>query len=469
VGPLGDASDEIAGVDLGDARLARSAVKIVGALATSPGDSFPNQADGDAELEAFYRFVNNDRVEAEDLLAPHVQQTARRAAAAGNVLVLHDTTTFSFKGESTRAGLGRIKKGGQGFSAHVGLVVGRDDGAPLGVIGLIPTVRDAPLRPRAETRSKVYEGPVEFDRWEHLLDECFEHLPDCQAIHVMDREADAYELFCKIVEAGQQFVIRCRTDRVLDVPSGTQPAKLFDALDTARHVLAREVEVSAKKPDRMARLRKVGKRMGRVAQLDVSVTSVELRHPPYTGGKSRKSSTLPRSVEVNVVHVLEANAPDGQAPIEWILHTNLPVVTSEEVGAVIDAYRRRWMIEEYFKALKTGCAFEKRQLESMDALLNALALFVPIAWRLLVLRHLSRATPEASALRALSTRQLKVLRARAKVALSKNPTLREAMLAVAAEGGHIKNNGDPGWQVLGRGYERLLYLEMGFVLGQATK
>jgi hypothetical protein len=450
--------------------LERRAVKLVGALAASPGDSFPLQMEDDAELEAFYRFVNNARVQPEKLLAPHVEQTASRAAAAGRVIVAHDTTTFSFRGESQREGLGRIKKGGQGFSAHVGLVLGEADGTPLGVIGLVPTTRDTPLRPRAETRSKVYEGPVEFDRWGELLDECFEHLPDCRAIHVMDREGDAYELFCKIVEAGHGFVIRCKADRVLDVPAGSQqPRRLYDALEGAKHMLVREVELSAKRPDRLARLRKSEKRMSRLATLHAAVTSVELRHPPYTAGKSRKGTKLPRSVPVNVVHVYEVDTPEGQQPIEWILHTSLDVKTAEEVGFVVDTYRRRWVIEEYFKALKTGCAFEKRQLESKHALLNALALFVPIAWRLLTLRHLSRATPEAPAARLLSARQLQILRARDKVTLSKRPTMREAMLAIAAEGGHIKNNGDPGWQVLGRGYERLLYLEAGFVLGQATK
>jgi len=42
------------------------------------------------------------------------------------------------------------------------------------------------------------------------------------------------------------------------------------------------------------------------------------------------------------------------------------------------------------------------------------------------------------------------------------------MLAVAAEGGHIKNNGDPGWLVLGRGYEKLLDMELGFVIAQKS-
>ena len=136
----------------------------------------------------------------------------------------------------------------------------------------------------------------------------------------------------------------------------------------------------------------------------------------------------------------------------------------EQAEFVVDCYRRRWLIEEYFKAMKTGCAFEKRQLESKHALLNALALFAPIAWRLLSLRNLGREAPDTPASFSISPRQLKILRARAKVPLSQKPTIREAMLAVAAEGGHIKNNGDPGWIVLGRGYEKLLHMELGFAV-----
>jgi len=50
--------------------------------------------------------------------------------------------------------------------------------------------------------------------------------------------------------------------------------------------------------------------------------------------------------------------------------------------------------------------------------------------------------------------QLQVLEATKPDKLSATPTAHEAMTAVANLGGHIKSNGDPGWQVLGRGYER---------------
>lgn len=464
-------SDELAGVGLGDARLDRRASRIAELLAARPGDSFPEQSGDDAELEALYRFLNNGRVEADALLGPHMQMTAARAAAARDVIVIHDTTVFSFGGQSKREGLGRIKKGGQGFSAHVGLVVGLEDGVPLGVIGLVPTVRTAPLKPRAETRSKVHDRDREFERWNDLVDHSVERLGDCSPIHVMDREGDAFTIFTNLVNHGQQFVIRSKNDRVLDVPRGDtkRPRNLHKALDEAAFVMTREVQLSTKRPDRMARLRKVLPRMSRVATLRVTATSVELRHPTYTAGKSRKGSTLPRAIPVNVVHVCEIDAPADQAAVEWILYTTMPVATEAQVSRIIDVYRRRWLIEEYFKALKTGCAFERRQLESKHALLNALSLFVPIAWRLLTLRYLSRVTPDSAATCILSSRQLTILRARKKAPLSSTPTLHEALLAVAAEGGHIKNNGDPGWQVLGRGYEKLLFMEAGFVLGQASK
>jgi hypothetical protein len=94
--------------------------------------------------------------------------------------------------------------------------------------------------------------------------------------------------------------------------------------------------------------------------------------------------------------------------------------------------------------------------------LNALAIFAPVAWRLLLLRHLARSDATAPATAAITAKQLEVLRAVAKKPLPTNANARDAMLAVAALGGHIKSNGDPGWLVLGRGMHDLLLLELGW-------
>lgn len=168
------------------------------------------------------------------------------------------------------------------------------------------------------------------------------------------------------------------------------------------------------------------------------------------------------AIRLNVVYVVERRPPAGEPPVEWFLLTDLPIASADEIAFVVDCYRGRWMIEEYFKALKTGCQYEKRQLESAHSLLNAMAVLAPVAWRLLLLRHLGRHTPERPASAALTAVQLDVLRATAKRPMPARPTVQDAMLAVAGLGGHLPRNGDPGWLVLGRGMHDLLLLELGW-------
>ena len=95
-------------------------------------------------------------------------------------------------------------------------------------------------------------------------------------------------------------------------------------------------------------------------------------------------------------------------------------------------------------------------------LANALAVFAPIACTLLDLRSEARRVPDAPAHLVLSRSQLEVLRALGRVPLPEEPTQRDALLAVAALGGHIKWNGDPGWLTLARGYADLLMLTAGW-------
>ena len=92
-----------------------------------------------------------------------------------------------------------------------------------------------------------------------------------------------------------------------------------------------------------------------------------------------------------------------------------------------------------------------------------------MAWRLLVLRHLGRSAPALPIGPCLDTEQLRLLRkllARRRYQLPVEPTMRDAMLGIAALGGHITNNGPPGWLVLGRGLTRLLDAELGWRLAQ---
>jgi hypothetical protein len=117
-------SAEFGDADLGDVRLNRRLGRLANSVGDRPGESFP-KALNDAELEAAYRFFGNAQVLPEAILAPHVRQTARRAAELPRILVVHDTTTFEFGGQSKREGLGHlIKPSAQGFFGHFSLAIG---------------------------------------------------------------------------------------------------------------------------------------------------------------------------------------------------------------------------------------------------------------------------------------------------------------------------------------------------------
>lgn len=445
-------SAEFDGSDLGDERLDQRLGLLADRVAERPGESFPKVLD-DAELEAAYRFFRNERVTPEGILAPHFRQTARRAAAAPQVLVVHDTTQFEFGGHVKREGLGRLIRPGQGFFGHFSLATSADGTRnPLGLLGLETVFRlEKSIGHKAWTPSK---RRGESDRWLRsvvAVDALLEG--KAKAIHVMDREADSYALLAGLCEANSSFVIRSFQDRVL---LGQQEAGLRNAARAAKVTLRREVPLSPRPHIPGPKGERHPARRYRIAKLSFAAAAVEI---PRTGEGRKAEST---SLGLNIIHVFERHPPRGQPAVEWFLLTNLPIGSPDEIGFAVDCYRGRWTIEEYFKALKTGCQYEKRQLETAHSLLNALAIFAPVAWRLLLLRHLARTDSKASATAALTSKQIEVLRAVAKKPMRRSPTVREAMMAIAGLGGHLKSNGDPGWLVLGRGMHDLLLLELGW-------
>jgi hypothetical protein len=295
-------------------------------------------------------------------------------------------------------------------------------------------------------------------RWKRLVDAVEARIAGTHpVIHVMDREADAFWLLDALITDRRSFIIRSNHDRVLVKPT---EEKLRDAARRARHVLVREVPLSHRKTFPGPKGKRHPPREARIAKLSFAASTIELPRTP--DARSASSPTL----RLNIVHVVEPKAPPDEQPVEWFLLTTLPIKTRAQIAYVVDTYRARWTIEEYFKALKTGCQFEKRQLESSHSLLNALGVLAPIAWRLLLLRHLARHEPTRPATDALPREQVEILRAVSKRPLPKNPSVRDALLAVAALGGHIKNNGEPGWLVLGRGYHDLVLLELGWRAGR---
>ncbi len=463
-------SSEFSRADLGDERLTRRLMTVADIAARAPASSFPEMVTGDGELEGIYRFFSNEKVTPGQIFAPHFAETRTRIGNA-DVLVVHDTTSFVFGGNQKRPGLGRFKSGlYQGFFGHFALAVAADGSRrPFGLVGYCAVVRHRPHRTYLPAGTSQ-----EYARWMELAEAVHREVP--KAIHVMDREADSMEHFHRLQQQGARFVIRLSHDRNLVVEDDSDPAKLFDAMRGGETMLTRSVPLQRRLPDRLMRKgfkRTHPPRMERVAKLRVKATSVTIKRP---GTWLIGPGQPPRQLTINTVLVEEYGAPRDVNPVCWRLVTNLPIDTPEQVEAVVDHYRGRWVIEEYFKVLKTGCAYEKRQLETYRALANALAVFAVIAWRLLLLRHVVRENPDAPATDVLTPRQVRVLERLAAmkgdgipvVKLPANPTAADALMAVAKLGGHLTKNGQPGWQVLGRGYESMLLIELGWRAALAT-
>lgn len=433
-------------------------LQMVERLAAKPAASFPNAMSSEAELDGLYRFFSNRSVAPKAIIQPHLEATLARARAEQRVIVAHDTTEFSFS--SDRDGLGPINDSGHGFFAHMALVLSADGHKrPLGVGGLHTWAR--PDTPRRQKNTHHFaETDRESYRWQSLALDVGERYRDLDVIHVMDSEADAYDLWSALLDGNQRFVIRLHHDRRVGDGSGDR-IKLSDALPVLQARLVREVRISSRKaPHHEARGRKRNaERSCRIATLEITATQITLYRPTTSRAK-------PAELQLNVVHVREIDVPAEFEPVDWKLVTTEPICTTEQIEHIVDGYRTRWVIEEFFKALKTGCAFETRQLETMAALLNALALFVPIAYELLALRSAARTEPNRPALALLRPSQLLVLQRHPRAHMLANATVADALLAIARLGGHIKNNGAPGWIVLGRGYQRLLALEEGMLLAK---
>jgi hypothetical protein len=424
---------EFAGAMFKDQRLSKRLVALATEISQEPASSFPTSLD-EAELEGAYRFFSNKKVMPEKILKPHVERTLERIAGKPVTLALHDTTTLSFRNEGQRVGFGSLTGNSQHLWTHATLAV-RGDGSrrPEGL--LVVTT----------------ETEINHDRWFDSADKANALVGDPRLlVHVMDREADDYALFAKLVKTGARFVVRLQHDRQIDRAGVTDPAKITDALSGAELVAEREVLLSERTPVRGIKGKRVHPaRKRRVAQLSIAAVSVEVKRPRTCVGD------FPSELALNAIRAWEAAPPDGEPAVEWLLLTTEPITTVDDMLRVVDWYRARWVIEEFFKAMKTGCAIEKRQLETFAALGNAVAFFSPIAWQLLLLRHRARDEPTADGSTSLPPGMLHVLRHIARRPLVEHPTSLDVFLAVAALGGHLKRNGEPGWQTLARGYEKL--------------
>jgi len=462
---------EFASARLGDKRRTKRLVAVAEAMSAAPGRSLPEIAKTSAALEGLYRFINPKRysLDAARILESHGEASEKRARGHGTVLVVHDGTdlVYPYEGE-LRAGFGRLGNQ-QGIQALVSLTVAfaehgesltsNDDHEPLGVaacqtwVGARARKKTRKKRPKKKKKTKrtgTRWGRIGGDEWYSSVRKSREVLgSEATLIHVIDREADGIGLFGRLIADGEHFVIRVMRKRRVAVAD--QGADEFVKIVEAANQLPRlfEERIAVAKRCLISEKQTNPPRDARLATLTFAAGEIRIKKSWELGS----DSTVPDELSLNLVHVKERDAPKGQEPVEWFLVTTEPIRTDADVRRVVRIYRARWLIEELFRVLKSGCSIEKRQVESRTALEVILGISLVVAWRLMLLRHKSRADPSAPAGVCFTAVELDLLQRMR--GLSSNGTVQEALLLVARMGGHIKNNGPPGNVVLARGLEKL--------------
>lgn len=437
----------------------------------NPGGTIHGVLDEDpAAIKAAYRLFDSQAVTHTAVLAPHRRWVAREIARAGTYLLIEDTTSV-VPASQNAWGLGPVDNDGltTGFWLHSTLAVGIEFPDPdsdcnrvtvIGLLGQKAWVRDMEKKPRKESKAQSLARPRESQKWGECLSELTGELKPAarsHRIYVADRESDVWEAMQRCQSAGVSFVIRCGQDRALT----DRPELLHAAVDAMAVREKRRVELP----------RSQGQ-ASRSADLQLRFGPLPLRAPARPG-KPAGSDTL----EVHAVHLREIGMPEGTEPVEWLLLTTEPVKTITDAWRVVAIYKRRWLIEEFHKGLKTGAGLENSQLGDVRKLMAWCGvLSVVTTW--LLRQKVCCALPDQPPLKPGEADEelLSLLEAR-RQKRGKPPvpeegwTARSITHAIARAGGFLgrKCDGNPGWLSLWRGWTRLQNQLIGFRLAREMR
>ena len=426
----------------------------MGQFSQSVGESIPLACQDWANTKAAYRFFSNERVCEAEILAGHFESTRQRGATIdGPILVLHDTTEFSYQrekphliGSTTVSCVGANFNGGPRLRTICGLLMHSSlaittDGLPLGLAAIKVWTRkrfkgcNALKRHINPTRVPIEEK--ESIRWLQSLQQSTALFKDVgRCVHIGDRESDIFELFCAAEAVGTNFLVRTCVDRLAE--DGAQ--RVSEVMNEVRVKGSHWIECRDKQGNAVPVL------------LEIKYHLVKIL-PPV--GKS----TNYRPQILTVIHAREVGTPKNRKRIDWKLLTNLPV---NSPGAAIEKlrwYALRWRIELFHKILKSGCKAEESKLRSAHRLANLIAVFCILSWRIFWMTMLRRTQADARPDLALTDVELKLLD---KLVPSNTPrpktaTLPNYLTKIARLGGYLARKTDPppGNKVMWRGLTRL--------------
>jgi hypothetical protein len=169
-----------------------------------------------------------------------------------------------------------------------------------------------------------------------------------------DRESDIFAAYASAAEERYHVIARSMHDRKLADGTG-----LYAAIERIAVADQRAIALPAR-----------AGRAERLALLELCFGTANLARP-----QTKFLRHLPESLPLTVVDVREPNPDAGVEPLHWRLLTTHPVANAEQAWCIVEWYKRRWLIEQFFRVLKTqGFKLEDSQIATADRLLKLVAI-----------------------------------------------------------------------------------------------
>ena len=433
-------SGRIGGLELGDARRTRRLIRLVEDLSAQPTGSIPVASGGWAETKVAYRLLDNPALEWREMLEVHTARTGERMAGQPVVLCIQDSTELDFTTQPGIAGLGRLSYESQhGMYVHPTLVV-TPQGAALGVV-------DAWMWARAPKGAATFKESVRWLEGYGIVADLAETLPATRRGYVADREGDMRALMDDAARRGTpaDWLIRARHARKTAVGD-----KLWAGLGTREPVGEIEFTLPAA-PERPSR---------------------QVRQRLYLQRVTLPARKGAPAVQVTALLAREEHPPASEQAIEWRLLTNRSATTLEEAVELIEWYRRCWLVEVFFRILKSGCRVEALQLGTLERLERALVIYLIIAWRILHLVTWGRDCPELSCEVVFDPEEWQAawIVAHRRPPPDTPPPLGMMVRLIARFGGFLgrKRDGHPGPKAIWQGMQRVREFALAVEAGKAA-
>jgi hypothetical protein len=435
-----------------DARWLARLVLVAAQAARRPAGKVTEVFGNDADRQGAYGLLESEDVTGGQVGASMFEASAERCTCEEFVFCAVDgssVTVTDLEHDKDLGSIGTRKQGARGVKVISALAISAK-GVPLGLTSQVWWKRTTPSSKRKH-RSLRRTEEKEIQRWLDTMEQSrqvmSQHAPRTKLWFQLDREGDAWPILKNADQEGHWFTIRGNHNRRVILENGRQ-TYVRDVLAKQPVVTHYELQVSG-----------APKRTARVAKMEVRACRMTL---DFRDKRTQKH--FPKQVNVALARE-QGTTPAGEKPIEWLLLTNRPIATEQDIKQIVFGYAQRWRIEEFHRTWKSGtCRVEESQLRSAEALIKWATILAAVAVRAERIKLLSRKEPDRPASDEFSPVEIRAIvllrfgkSAKKHLGDTHVPTLAQVTLWLAQIGGYTgkSSGGPPGSVTLTRGLKEI--------------